>query len=367
MGLFLDTWSPAGSGDAVGQLAARVKAQAMRWATRCCEMHLWRAGTLAAALIVLAAPTARAGDTESIGAAPQQVAACTRAASFRMIVDVGHGTQAPGALSARGVDEYVFNLRLAQKIDERLRAAGFDKTTLMVTPDKPSRGLFKRVTRANASKADLFLSVHHDSVPDKMLENWQVDGHAQHYNDRFPGHSIFISNTNADRAGSLVFARQLGLALKERGLRYTPHYTEKFMGKRQRELVDREAGVYRYDALIVLKSTLMPAVLMEAGSIVNRDEELLLATPEHEAIMANAVVAAVDQFCVARSKPDNGTVVAARKPDDATKKPHEAKKHDEAAKKPHEASRPKATSDSGTWSFLRNLKLLSSAHVRNRD
>src|ERR1051325_2742619 len=214
MGLFPDSCSPAGSGDAVGQLGARVKARAMRWATRCCEMHLLHLGTLAAALLTLAVPDARAGDTNAMEAAPQQVAACTRAASFRMIVDVGHGTQAPGALSARGVDEYVFNLRLAQMTEEKRRAAGCEKTTLMVTPDKPSRGLFKRVTRANASKADLFLSVHHDSVPDKMLENWQVDGHAQHYNDRFPGHSIFISNTNADRAGSLVFARQLGLALK---------------------------------------------------------------------------------------------------------------------------------------------------------
>jgi N-acetylmuramoyl-L-alanine amidase len=366
----------------------------MRWATGCCEVHLLHLGTLAAALLTLAVPDARAGDTNAIEAAPQQVASCTRAASFRMLVDVGHGTQAPGALSARGVDEYVFNLRLAQKIDEKLRAAGFEKTTLMVTPDKPSRGLFKRVSRANGLKPELFLSVHHDSVPDRMMETWEFEGKQRHYNDRFPGHSIFISNTNADRAGSLVFARQLGLALKERGLKYTPHYTEKFMGKRQRELVDREAGVYRYDQLIVLKSTLMPAVLMEAGSIVNRDEELLLATPEHEAIMASAVVAAVDQFCIARTKPDAGTVVAARKPDavprehaaaephakpvhatvvaskkpdDAAKKPHEAKKPDSAAKKPHEASRQKGTDDKGTWSFLRNLKLLSSAHVRNRD
>src|SRR5689334_13860642 len=143
MGLFPDSCSPAGSGDAVGQLGARVKARAMRWATGCCETHLWRAGTLATALLALAVLDARAGDSESISAAPQQVASCTRAANFRMLVDVGHGTQAPGALSARGLDEYVFNLRLAQKIDEKLRAAGFEKTTLMVTPDKPSRGLFK--------------------------------------------------------------------------------------------------------------------------------------------------------------------------------------------------------------------------------
>ena len=245
---------------------------------------------------------------------------------------------------------------------------------LLVTPDKPPRGLFRRVAYANGLKADLFLAVHHNSVPDRMLETWQVDGREQHYNDRFPGHSLFISNANADRAGSLAFARQLGLALKERGLQYTPHYTEKFMGNRRRELVDPQAGVYRYDQLIVLKATQMPAVLMEAGSIVNRSEELLLATPEHEAIMASAVVEAVDSFCVARTKPDRGTLVAAKKPDTVPRERAAAELHTKprhgtivAAKKTEAVPRQRAANKSGTWSFLRNFRVLSSAHVRNRE
>ena len=61
-----------------------------------------------------------------------------------------------------------------------------------------------------------------------------------------------------------------------------------------------QAGVYRYDQLIVLKETRMPAVLLEAGSIVNRTEELLLATPERQALVGAAVVEAVDAFCAAR-------------------------------------------------------------------
>jgi N-acetylmuramoyl-L-alanine amidase len=311
-------------------------------------MHPWRAGTLAA-LLILISPGARASDTNAMAPAPRHVAACTHAASFRTVVDVGHGTQAPGALSARGVDEYEFNLRLSREIEKELRAAGFDKTVLLVTPDKPTRGLFKRVARADALKADLFLAVHHDSVPDKMVETWQVNGKTQHYNDRFPGHSIFISNGNADRAGSLAFAKQLGLALKQHGLRYTPHYTEKFMGNRRRELVDAQAGVYRYDALIVLKDTKMPAALLEAGSIINRDEELLLATPEHQAIMAGAVVEAVDTFCTARTTA-SPAAVAAKTPDE----PKAAKRSDEpkAAKKsdrPNVAKKsdePKATKKS---------------------
>jgi N-acetylmuramoyl-L-alanine amidase len=75
------------------------------------------------------------------------------------------------------------------------------------------------------------------------------------------------------------------------------------MGHRRRELLDPVAGVYRYDQLIVLKMTRMPALLLEAGSIVNRAEELDLGTPERRARTAAAIVAAVQEFCAARAQP----------------------------------------------------------------
>jgi hypothetical protein len=86
-------------------------------------------------------------------------------------------------------------------------------------------------------------------------------------------------------------------------LQYTPHYTLPLMGHRRRELVDAKAGVYRYDELIVLRMTRMPAVLLEAGSIVNRQEELQLASPERRTLTSASVVAAVEEFCAARARP----------------------------------------------------------------
>ena len=68
----------------------------------------------------------------------------------------------------------------------------------------------------------------------------------------YPGYAIFISNENADPAGSLRFGHLLGRELERRSLYYTPHYTLALMGHRRRILVDSEAGVYRYDELIVL-------------------------------------------------------------------------------------------------------------------
>src|SRR5436309_14438156 len=265
---------------------------------------LRRVGTAAT---VIAALVAWLGAWHSGWAAPASGAgkkpaasACDRPA-FRVLVDVGHTAESPGAISARGVYEYGFNLRLATLIEQKLLHAGFAKTILLVTDGPARKSLFDRVARANASAADLFLSIHHDSVPDSFLQDWEYEGQTRHFSDRFKGHSIFFSIDNADPDGSLEFGRLLGEQLKARGLQYTPHYVEKFMGHRRRELVDAEAGVYRYDQLIVLKSTRMPAVLLEAGSIINREEELLMGDPERRARISAAVADAVAGFCSPRA------------------------------------------------------------------
>ena len=52
--------------------------------------------------------------------------ACNRD-TFRVVIDVGHTAGKPGAISARGVYEYDFNLKLATLIDKKLHDAGFAK------------------------------------------------------------------------------------------------------------------------------------------------------------------------------------------------------------------------------------------------
>jgi hypothetical protein len=45
----------------------------------------------------------------------------------------------------------------------------------------------------------------------------------------------------------------------------------------------------------------MPAVLLEAGSIINRDEELLMRTEERRSLIAVSVLDAVTAFCMLQS------------------------------------------------------------------
>jgi len=53
--------------------------------------------------------------------------------------------------------------------------------------------------------------------------------------------------------------------------------------------------------IAVLYESRMPAVLLEAGMIVNRAEEQVLWSPTSRATVARAVAGAVERFCAVRA------------------------------------------------------------------
>jgi N-acetylmuramoyl-L-alanine amidase len=233
--------------------------------------------------------------------ASRPIATTCDPAKFRIIVDVGHTAKSEGANSARNAPEFAFNLHLARRIAEKLKAQGFAGTKLLVTEGDARPSLVRRVTAANDWPADFFLSIHHDSVPNKLLEDWEFEGKQSHFSDRFSGYSVWVSHENPEFKTSLAFAEFLAKEMKARGLNYAHQYTDPIMGHYQHPILNRETGVYAYDELIVLRKTRMPAVLLEAGSIINRDEELKMDSAERRDITSSGVVAAMKKFCDSRS------------------------------------------------------------------
>jgi N-acetylmuramoyl-L-alanine amidase len=258
--------------------------------------------TLAATILATLAAAGVLARTLATAEAARQAATCDPA-RFKVMVDVGHTFENQGATSARGVKEYVFNLRLATQMEKALKEAGFAQAHLLVIGGKTRAQLFKRTDHANKLAVDLFVSIHHNDVQDQYKSKWEYEGETREYSDTFSGHSLFVSRENPRYSDSLAFGRLLGLELKARGLVYTRHHTENVPGER-RELLDAEAGVYRYDNLVVLRYTNVPALLVEAGIIVNRNDELVLESPERQAVLTEALVAAVERYCaVKQAKP----------------------------------------------------------------
>jgi len=253
-------------------------------------------GTAGAAAAVSSQPP----PSPSTAPSPSPSSSTCDRTKFRVILDVGHTAESWGAMSSRNISEFDYNLKLGKRIEEKLTAEGFPETTLLVTTGKARPSLMKRVAVANKKGADLFISIHHDSVPGLYIEKWEFEGKKSSFNDFFGGYSVFVSQRNPRYGASLKFAKLLGNQMAARELQFARQYDQWFMGKYRRELLDLEAGVYRYDELVVLRMTQMPAVLLESGSIINRDEELVMASDDHKNKVSAAVAAATAEYCATR-------------------------------------------------------------------
>lgn len=205
----------------------------------------------------------------------------------RIAIDVGHGALQPGATSARGRSEYLFNRDLAGDILQALQDLGLDGA-FVLDAGRRKRSPAERARLAARHGAALLLSVHHDSVQPHYLEPWTFEGRLLRFCDRFQGYSLFYSEKNPRAADSLRLARHIGAAMRRAGYAPTAHHAEPIPGE-NRDFVDPENGVYRFDDLLVLKTATLPAVLFEAGVIVHREEELRLQDPAQRSRMARAV------------------------------------------------------------------------------
>lgn len=201
-------------------------------------------------------------------------------------VDVGHSLEQPGATSARGETEFSFNRELAGNIQESLTAAGF-----AVKPVNAHGMMRDLLARTNAAaSADFFLSIHHDSTQPRYLSAWIVNGKTWAYGDQFSGFSLFVSRKNPKLATSLKCASAIGSSLIQAGFKPSRHHAEAIPGE-NRPYADEANGVHYYDGLAVLRTARQPAVLMEAGIIVNRADELTLREPATREKIAKAVAA----------------------------------------------------------------------------
>lgn len=227
------------------------------------------------------------------------ISSCSHAAcgkkAFAIAIDVGHTLRNPGALSARGVAEFYFNRTVAVRLHQELLERGFTQAFL-INERGADISLRDRTSFAASRGADVFLSVHHDSVQPHYLASWTYDGVEGQYSDRFAGYSLFVSSKNRSREQSVALARSLGTEFRRNLFTPTLHHAEKIKGE-SRLLLDAYLGIYRYDDLAVLRTATMPAVLVENGVIVNRNEEILLRNPVYQRMLVLSLAEGLETYC----------------------------------------------------------------------
>jgi N-acetylmuramoyl-L-alanine amidase len=195
-------------------------------------------------------------------------------AALLVAVDVGHYAAEPGVISAAGRPEFEYNLDLALEVKAELEKRQVD---VRLIGERGDYAVLHHRTR-DARGADLFVSIHHDSVKEALLPRA----------NEFAGFSLFISKINAKSAQSLACASAIGAQLRAAGFTPSRYHADPVLGA-PRPFADEANGVHWYDNLAVGRTASMPSVLVEAGVIVNRDEEHRMRDPEVRRRIAEAV------------------------------------------------------------------------------
>lgn len=189
-------------------------------------------------------------------------------------VDVGHFAAEPGVISAAGRPEFEYNLALAGELKSALEARGL---AVRLIGERGDYAALHQRTR-DARGAALFVSIHHDSVKERLLPRAA----------EFSGFSLFVSRLNPQAPRSLACASAMGERLRAAGFAPSRYHADPETGA-PRPFADEANGVHWYDNLAVARTATMPSVLVEAGVIVNPEEERRMRDPGLRRRIAEAV------------------------------------------------------------------------------
>jgi len=210
-------------------------------------------------------------------------------------IDIGHSPKTPGATSARGVSEFEFNKILAFKVKEELDNISNIKAKIL-NPTHSEISLMSRVDKSRNPNVDLFVSIHHDSVKERFLKKWNFLGKTLRYTDKFKGYTVIVSPKNKHFKSSLQAAKEVGKFLLKSGEKPSKYHRMKIKGE-SKEYFSETYGVMRYDNLVVLKRNPVPAILIEAGVIINREEELRLTDPDFISNFSEQTARGISEWC----------------------------------------------------------------------
>jgi N-acetylmuramoyl-L-alanine amidase len=228
---------------------------------------------------VVVTPASRALGTAA-GAAATPALPAKLAARWRVVIDAGHGGPFDGTVGPTGLKEKALTLPLAQMLAQRLESMGVDVVQTRRDDGALSRvwsdDLDLRVAVADRADADLFLSLHFNSAPEKSVQGFEL---------HIP---------RATGGGPATMARGELDAVRREGRRAA----EAIRGQLRRILDTPDRGLKSGRKRVVYK-TGTPAVLIEYAFISNAQTEQRYRDPAALAQLADATARGVREFLAA--------------------------------------------------------------------
>lgn len=222
------------------------------------------------------------------------------AAAPLIMLDPGHGGKDPGAIGVSGTHEKNITLATALELRRQLLATGRYRVELTRTRDV-FVSLDERVTKAQAQKAALFISIHADALPDSAVRGASVYTQSQTASDEQSA-ALARRENSADRFAPGAFRDvppEVGRILASLTRRETKLGAARIQQAMVRGL-DRDLPMLsnpaRHAGFVVLKAADIPSVLVEMGFMSNRQDEAALRRNDHRVRVASAMKRAVDGY-----------------------------------------------------------------------
>ncbi|MBF0247770.1 MAG: N-acetylmuramoyl-L-alanine amidase [Alphaproteobacteria bacterium] len=217
-------------------------------------------------------------------------------------IDAGHGGVDPGTIGVGGTREKTITLAMARELKKALESTGRYKVVLTRDRDIFLR-LRDRVQVAREADAELFISIHADSVGNPTIRGLSVYTLSERASDK-EAEKLAAKENKADLIAGVDLSAEsaevsnilLDLAQRET-MNQSARFAQELVGTLRRE-VRLLPNSHRFAGFAVLKAPDLPSVLVELGFLSNRQDERNLNKSQYRAALAGAIVRGVERHFV---------------------------------------------------------------------
>ena len=215
-------------------------------------------------------------------------------------IDPGHGGVDPGATGISGVREKVLMLAQALELKRRLEATGRFRVVLTRSRDVFVR-LRKRIAIARRAGADLFISLHADSIASPRVRGGSIYTLSERASDKEAA-ALAAKENKADMIAGVDLAVQnrevanILIHLAQRNSKNESAKFAKILTKELRAEMKLLGRTHRFAGFAVLKAPDIPSVLVELGYLSNPVDERNLRLTQHRTKVAKAFVRAIKRY-----------------------------------------------------------------------
>lgn len=181
-----------------------------------------------------------------------------------VFLDAGHGGHDGGASGQYGVKEKDVNLAITLKVAELLRSQG--AKVLFSRPDDTFIDLYQRTSMANEQNSDIFVSIHSNANTNRAIAGTSTYYYA-------PEALPQLYEQKADRQRLAQDVQQELVATLGR----------------------RDIGVLQAN-FAVLRTSVMPSILIETAFVSNNEEEALLGSADFQQRAAEAIARGISSY-----------------------------------------------------------------------